>query len=95
MKIFHVEFYKNGDPKPCTKTYRGVDLGNALVKWGRDYPDAKLVNEWGEARVGGKPLGYVTYEPVSTAKPEPLPAVKAEEQIFSFFDECIGSRPLS
>jgi hypothetical protein len=94
MKIFHVVFLKNGESEPCTKTYWGVDIGNALAKWKRDYPDAKLVNEWSEASAGGHHLGYVTYEPVSTTEPEPLSEVKAEEIVFPFFDNCLGKRPI-
>jgi hypothetical protein len=93
MRIFHIAFLKNGSAEPCTKNYLGVDVGNAISKWKRDFPDAKLISEYSEARVGGHHLGHVTYEPVSTAKPEPLPEVKAEERTFSFFADCISHRP--
>jgi hypothetical protein len=94
MRMFHITFRNNGEQTERTKTYRGLDIGNALAKWAREHPDAVLIGEYAEARIAGRHLGYVNYPPVSTAKVEPLPAVKkTEETTFPFFDECFGRRP--
>lgn len=87
MRIFHITFRNNGESTTRTKTYKGLDIGNALAKWAQEHPDAVLIGEYAEARIGGKHLGYVNYPAVSTAKVEPLTALKEEQRTFSFLKE--------
>lgn len=93
MRTFHITFREKVEQTVRTKTYKGVDIGHALAKWAQEHPDAVLIEEHAEARIGGTHLGYVSYEPVSAAKVEPLPAIKTEETTFAFFDDCASHRP--
>lgn len=67
---YHVEFEIEGEIK--TATFDAHDIGQAYKKCLKENPAAKLVKgstyrKWADGEL------YLTYPPVSTATPEPLP----------------------
>jgi hypothetical protein len=93
MHTFHtysVEFAYNDELKPQIRKFQAANAGHAQKKCLKDYPGAHVIEIWREGLYGE---GITVYQPVSTAKVEPLPAIKTEETTFPFFDECFGRRP--
>lgn len=94
MKEFNpyiVEYTCDGS-EPQTLQIYAADPGMAFLKVAKRFPNAKIV--------GGYRWGYlaghwvrISYNPPSAVRVEPLPAADAEEQVFGFFDQCIGGRP--
>jgi hypothetical protein len=94
MKIYHVQFTYDGGLNPQERTYKAGSPATAQERCQREFPGAKVIEIWTEARLAsGTSLGCLTYQPVSTARVEPLPMVKPEETTFAFFSECLGRRP--
>jgi hypothetical protein len=94
MRTFNIEFVLGGQSNSCILAFKGDSAGHAQAKFHRKFPDGKILCQWSEARINGRPFGRVNYPPVSTIKVAPLPPVpKAEEQTFGFFDQCLSNRP--
>jgi hypothetical protein len=92
MHTFHtyrVEFAYNDELIQQIRKFQAANVGHAQKKCLKEYPGAHVIKIWREGLYGE---GITVYQPVSTAKVEPLP-VKTEETTFAFFDECFGHRP--
>lgn len=96
MKLFHLQFQYDGNLNTQERTIEATSAGHAQEKCRREYPGCKILDVWQNARWGtsGRCYGRTHYEVVSPIKPEPLPAVKAEETHFPFWDGCLGKRPI-
>jgi hypothetical protein len=93
LRTFNIEFVLNGQTKPCILAFKAHSPGAAQRRFHEKFPEGGILRQWSETRINGRCFGHVTYEPVSTVRVEPLPASKAEEQTFGFFDSCLSTRP--
>jgi hypothetical protein len=95
---YHIEYRGRGKTESRVKEYRATNAGSAFAKAHKEFPDAELLGGWrqSEGERGNKGEFAVTrYTAPSTAKVEPLPAVRAEELTFDFFEDCYGLRPFT
>jgi hypothetical protein len=93
MRTYHtysVQFDYGNGLEPQIRKYQAANVGHAQKKCLREYPGTRVIEIQREGLYGE---GLTVYQPASTARVEPLPAVKTEEQTFAFFDECKEERP--
>jgi hypothetical protein len=88
---YSIWFTRHGETR--VKQFKATNPGSAFAKYFKKHPGAKLLGGKLESSRGAT-YGRITYESVSTANVEPLPAVKTEEITFPFFDGCLGKRPI-
>jgi hypothetical protein len=97
MHVYHFKFVYDGEREPQVLTISGMSPGNAQARFHERFPGCRILEQWCNAqlRKGDHAYGQISYPAISTAKVEAIPAVKAKEQTFSFFDECISTCPIA
>jgi hypothetical protein len=87
---YSIWFTRQGETR--VKQFKATNPGSAFAKCFKKHPDAKLLGGKLESSLGAN-HGRISYEPVSVTTVNPLTAVKTEEVRFSFFADCLSTRP--